>query len=98
MRQIYLLGALLIGFLSLELTRAQSQSPVVVQAAPPATAQTPATKPSPNDSAETLATTKLLQDMIATNETLLQKQEATLQNLDALQKAAQEIKIFSKRG
>ena len=40
---------------------------------------------------------KLLQDMKTANAEVLKKQEATLQALEELQKAADEIKIFSKR-
>jgi hypothetical protein len=36
--------------------------------------------------------------MQATNATTIKKQEATLLTLDALQKAAEDIKIYSKRG
>jgi hypothetical protein len=40
---------------------------------------------------------KQLQELKAANEELLKKQDAALQKLDELQKAADEIKIFSKR-
>jgi len=40
----------------------------------------------------------MLQEMKTANEDMLKKQEATLQQLDGLQKAADEVKIFSKRG
>jgi len=43
-------------------------------------------------------TIKMLQEMNTANEEMLKKQEATLQQLDELQKAADEVKIFSKRG
>lgn len=36
--------------------------------------------------------------MKAANEEMLRKQEATLQQLDEIQKAAEQLKIFSKRG
>ena len=40
----------------------------------------------------------MLQEIKAANEEMLKKQEAALQQLDELQKAADEIKVFSKRG
>jgi hypothetical protein len=43
------------------------------------------------------AAIKLLQEMETANEELLKKQEATLQSLEELQKAADEIKVFGKR-
>jgi hypothetical protein len=43
------------------------------------------------------AATKALQEMKTANEELLKKQDAALQRLEELQKAADEIKIFGKR-
>lgn len=40
---------------------------------------------------------KQLQEIKTANQELLQKQEAALQKLEELQKAADEIKIFGKR-
>jgi hypothetical protein len=40
---------------------------------------------------------KQLQEMKTANEELLKKQQAALQQLEELQKAADEIKIFGKR-
>lgn len=39
-----------------------------------------------------------LADIKAANEALLQKQKATLERLDALQKEAEQLRIFVKRG
>jgi hypothetical protein len=79
--------------------RAQSPTPIIVQAAtsaPPTTAATPIAVTQPSADAELQA--KLLRQMKADNEELLKKQEATLQRLDEIQKAAEQLKIFSKRG
>ena len=76
-----------------------AQSPVIVQAAdaapanpaaPAAAAATPA-----SDSKTMLQS---LQAMQILNEATIKKQEAALATLDDLQKAAEELKIFSKRG
>ena len=67
-------------------------APVVVPvqgATTPAMAETAASADS---------TLKLLQEMKAANEATLKTQAAQLATLDELQKAAEEIKIFSKRG
>jgi hypothetical protein len=40
----------------------------------------------------------MLQQMKVANEDILKKQEATLQRLDEIQKAAEQLKVFSKRG
>jgi hypothetical protein len=41
---------------------------------------------------------KSLQEMKAANDEMLKKQEAMLQQLDDIQKAADQLRIFSKRG
>ena len=76
----------------------RAQSPmVVVQAATPAPATTvTATPPPPPDSNATLI--QLLQQMKSTNDESLKKQRALLEQLDELQKAAEQMKAFSKRG
>jgi hypothetical protein len=75
---------------------AQSPMPVVV----------PAMTPAPNSqSATTAATTtsstqtvlKTLQAMKTANDEILKQQAATLLKLDEIEKAAQEIRIYTKR-
>jgi hypothetical protein len=44
------------------------------------------------------AVLKTLQEMKAANDELIRKQTATLQQLDEMEKAAAEIKIYTKRG
>lgn len=76
---------------------AQSPMPIVVPAMTPATnAKSPATSAVANDSTQT--TLKALQEIKAANIEMLKQQEATLQKLDELEKAAQEIRIYTKRG
>jgi hypothetical protein len=92
-------AVLLIAFLSAGTISAQTPAPIILQAATPATALAkPAVPTSPAATDETKNLMQLLQEMQATNATTIQKQEAALQTLDALQKAAEDIKIFSKRG
>ena len=75
--------------------RAQTAAPVVVQAAPAAAA--PVAQPAAAAPGVSPAL-QLLQAMKAANAETLKKQEATLVQLDELQKAADQLKIFSKRG
>ena len=76
---------------------AQSPTPIVVPAMTPATtAISPATPGVAN--ASTQITLKALQEIKAANTEILKQQEATLQKLDELEKAAQEIRIYTKRG
>lgn len=63
-------------------------------------AQSPAPTVAPPTALETeslSAATKTLQEIKTANEELLKKQDAALQRLEELQKAADEIKIFGKR-
>ena len=80
----------------ISLASAAAQTPVVVPAVPAAAA--PAAQAAPALSASSQAALQLLHSMKAANEEMLKKQAATLQQLDELQKAADQIKIFGKRG
>ncbi len=94
---------LFLGLVLLDLTiatvRPQTTAPIVIQAANAAPAA-----PAPRSAAPAASTSdpraafQLLQEMEATNAETLKKQEAALAAVDELQKAAEEIKIFSKRG
>jgi len=95
---------LFLGLVLLDLTiatvRPQNPAPVVIQAAnavPAAPTPRPATAPAASIS-DPGAVVQLLQEMQTTNAETLKKQEAALATLDELQKAAEELKIFSKRG
>jgi len=75
---------------------AQSPLPVIVPAATPAvtSSQAPA---APENSVSIQATLKMLQEMKAANEETLRKQAATLEQLDELEKVADQIRIYTKR-
>ena len=76
---------------------AQSPVPVIVPAMTPATtAKAPAATTTETDNS-LLAALKLLQEMKAANDEILAKQAATLTQLDELQKAADQIRIYTKR-
>ena len=77
---------------------AMAQSPVIVQ---PANQSTPAPQPSTQAQAgdgDMVATIKALEELKAANEELLKKQQATIQALDQLQKDADQLRIYAKRG
>ena len=74
---------------------AQSPAPVVVQAASPAAA-VKATATAETD-ASLAGALKMLQEMKAANEETLKKQAAALQQLDVIEKEANEIRIYTKR-
>ena len=80
--------------ISVTCVQAQTPVPVVVPAtsAPAVQAQT-----APAPAGGTQAVMQTLQQMKATNAETLRRQQATLQQLDELEKAIEQIKIFSKR-
>jgi hypothetical protein len=94
MHKTLALLAVVIAFSSAALY-AQTSAPMVVQAAPGAAMAPAAAAPAASAASPAL---QLLQAMKAANQETLKKQEATLIQLDELQKAADQIKIFTKRG
>ena len=91
--KLFVLLCSAIAALTLAAASAQSPTPAVDVAGTTAQTTTTATK---NNSMQ--ATIKALRDLKEANEEILKKQQATLAALDELQKAADQIKIFSKRG
>lgn len=75
----------------------QTPAPIIIQAATPAPAVTARPVTAVPDTS-TQSALQLLQEMKAANAATISKQEAALATLDEMQKAAEEIKIFSKRG
>jgi hypothetical protein len=76
---------------------AQSPTPVVVQAMTPATAnQSPVTAAVTTASTQTAI--KALQAIKAANDEILNQQKAALEKLDEMEKAANELRIYTKRG
>lgn len=80
------------------LSPAQTPIPVVVPAMTPAPTKTTATATSAAATASLQATLATLQAMKAANDEILKQQAATIQRLEELEKVAQEIRIYSKRG
>jgi len=78
--------------------KAQSPVPIVVQAASAATVSSTTSTPAAQNSEALQAALRSLQEMKVANEETLKKQEAALQQLDELQTAADQVKIFGKRG
>ena len=83
--------------MALSVARAQTPAPVIVQSAAPAAAPV-AQAPAPAAAPGNAAALQLLNALKAANAETLKKQEATLLQLDELQKAAEQIKIYTKRG
>lgn len=91
-----LILSLLAAVSLVSISDAQSPMPVVVPAMTPATtAKGPATPDSAASSTQTVL--KALQAMKAANDEILKQQAATLLKLDEMEKAANEIRIYTKR-
>jgi hypothetical protein len=76
---------------------AQSPTPVVLQAMTPANASQSAVTAGVTTASNQTAI-KALQAVKAGNEEILRQQAATLLKLDEMEKAANELRIYSKRG
>lgn len=76
---------------------AQSPQPIVVPAQTAAPVTSAATQATTAASASDAANLQLLLEAEKANAEILQKQEATLKTLDELQKAAEQIRIYTKR-
>jgi len=87
-------------FLACGTVSAQSPTPIIVQAA----SATAATSTSSKSAATTIDVQsipdalKLLEQIKAANDEVLAKQKAALERLDELKDAADQLRIFSKRG
>jgi hypothetical protein len=87
----------LAGLLALSAANAQSPAPIIVQAAS-------GNAVAPRVSAPTVAVSsvpdaiKALEQVKAANDEVLAKQKAALERLDELQEAADQLRIFAKRG
>jgi hypothetical protein len=73
----------------------QTPAPIVIQAATPGPVSAP---PAPaKDSGTVRAAITALNQLKAANDEVIAKQKATLDRLDELQKAADQLKIFTHR-
>ena len=95
MRLLKIFG--LIVIVAFSAARAQSPAPIIVQAASavPATCTSPASVIAVSSVPDAI---KLLEQVKAANDEVLTKQKAALERLDELQEAADQLRIFAKRG
>lgn len=99
MSKSFFFCVLALGLLAIGLVHAQAPAQVIIQAETPAPANAVTRAPASSASAtDSITMVQLLQDMQATNAETIKKQEAALEALDELQRAADQLKIFSKRG
>jgi hypothetical protein len=90
-------ASILVAFALVCTLSAQSSMPVIVQAATPVKSAPAAAVAAPEKSDSLQTALKMLQAIKAANEETLQKQAATLEQLEQLEKEAEQIKVFTKR-
>ena len=88
----------LFAVLTITVASAQTPTPVVVQTTPNSTNAAPPQIPSTGGAAPAVSVLTTLQELKTANDEFLKQQAATLQQLDDLQKAVEQLKIYSKRG
>lgn len=91
------LAIIAVAIVGMVMSRAQSPAPIVVQAMSPATAA-PAAKAAPQDVASNQEAIKILEQIKSANQETLKRQQALLEQFEELKKAADQLKIFTKRG
>jgi acyl-CoA reductase-like NAD-dependent aldehyde dehydrogenase len=75
-----------------------AQTPIIVQPANQTAPAQAATAQKATDDSDVLAAIKSLEEMKAANEDMLKRQQVVLEALDQLQKEADQLRIFAKRG
>jgi hypothetical protein len=95
MRTTILSVLIAVAFASMSV--AQTPAPIVVQAMTPA-AKTQSPVATAVTTTSTQTTLKALQAIKTANEELLKQQAATLQKLEEMEKAANELRVYTKRG
>jgi hypothetical protein len=90
--RIFAIGAAMLACAVIGVAQTAEPTPVSLQAATPAPAE------EAKQQAEMAENIKQLQELKAQNDEILKQQQAALDTLDELQKDAEQIRIYSKRG
>ncbi len=88
----------LLALFALSTAKAQSPAPIIVQAASAVPAASKASAPTGVAASSFPEAIKMLEQIKAANDEVLAKQKAALERLDELQEAADQLRIFAKRG
>ena len=91
--------SILIFLLILGIASAQSPTPIIVQAANATAAKSTTTSVAATADVQSIPDAiKLLEKIKAANDEVLAKQKAALEKLNEVQDAADQLRIFAKRG
>jgi glucosamine 6-phosphate synthetase-like amidotransferase/phosphosugar isomerase protein len=90
--RIFILSAAMLAGAVIGVAQTSEPTPVMLQAATPVPAE------DAKQQAEMAENIKQLQELKAQNDEILKQQQAALETLDELQKDAEQLRIYSKRG
>jgi hypothetical protein len=93
--RVFIISAAMLVCTMIGIAQTSEPTPVTL---PPQPAPAPAAADAAKEQAEMAANIKELQELKAQNEELLKQQQAALDTLEQLEKDADQIKIYSKRG
>jgi hypothetical protein len=93
--RIFVVGAAMLACTVIGIAQTSEPTPLAL---PPQPAPAPPAADAAKEQAELAANIKDLQELKARNDEILKDQQATLDTLDELQKDAEQLRIFSKRG
>jgi hypothetical protein len=91
--QVFIIGATMFACTVIGIAQTSEPTPLAIPAQPISAAADAA-----KEQAELAANIKELEELKALNAEILKQQQAALDQLDDLQKEAEQIRIFSKRG
>jgi TolA-binding protein len=104
MSRIFMIGTAMVGCAIIGVAQTSEPTVIGVPQTPEPTPVTMSTAPTTapaepaREQAEMAADIKELQELKAQNGEILKQQQAALDQLDQLQKEAEQLRIFSKRG
>jgi len=90
--RIFIISLTMLACAVLGVAQTAEPTPVTLHAAPPAPAE------DATQEAEMAEDIKQLQELKAQNDEILKQQQAALEALDEIQKEAEQLRIYSKRG
>ena len=90
--QIFIISAAMLAGAVIGVAQTSEPTPVTLQAATPAPAE------DSKRQAEMTENIKQLQELKVQNDEILKQQQAALEALDEMQKEAEQLRIYSKRG
>jgi hypothetical protein len=91
--RLFMIGAAMLACAVIGIAQTSEPTPLTLSAQP-----NPPAAEAAKEQAELAANIKELQELKAQNEEILKQQQAALDTLDQLEKDAEQIRIYSKRG